>query len=40
MARAAATIPKTEVTQTDDPNPAQFNPAGPLVVSQLACVSG
>lgn len=28
MACAAAAIPKTEVTQTEDPNPAQLSPEG------------
>jgi len=34
MTWAAAAMPNTEVTQTDEPKPAQFRPAGPEAVSQ------
>jgi hypothetical protein len=36
----AATIPKTEVTHTDEPNPAQLRPVATAVVSQLSCDVG
>jgi hypothetical protein len=40
MACAAAAMPKTEVTQTEEPNPAQLSPAGPGAESQLAGDAG
>lgn len=40
MACDAATIPKTDVTHTDEPNPAQLRPATTGLVSQLSCDVG
>ena len=40
MACAAAAMPKTDVTQTEEPNPAQLSPAGPFDESQLVCGAG
>jgi hypothetical protein len=33
-------MPKTDVTQTDEPNPAQLKPAGPLALTSQAASGG
>lgn len=40
IACEAAAIPKTEVTQTEEPNPAQLRPVAATVVGQLSCDVG